>query len=166
MDRLAASRLRYTVPYAASDPAGPAEAGPAKVGPNVAQWPGGNPGGGAPASAPSAPGTVELVHEVEDLRRILERASLPLSEAQRKAWIRTAIERGAYVAAPQSISDHFDVAALQEAYTRFDQRDQQLLSIACEILDASQVATVERVVTAPQQSYDEMLRNASTFRSP
>jgi hypothetical protein len=105
-------------------------------------------------------------YEVEDLRRDLESISLPLSETQRKAMIRAAIERGAYVVQPTVTGNELDQAVLQEAYARFEQRDQKLLSIAHGILGPEQVAIVERVVTNRQRTYEEMLRNTVRLNSP
>jgi hypothetical protein len=109
--------------------------------------------------------TEDARYQVEHLRRDLETASLPLSEAQRKAMIRTAIERGAYAVAPKSSAHYFDMAAHQEAYARFEQRDQRLLQVARGLLDPAQAAIVERVVTNRQRSYDEMLRNQNRLNS-
>jgi hypothetical protein len=104
-------------------------------------------------------------YEVEDVRRLLDRASAPLTETQRKTMIRLAIERGAYVPPAKPGADAFGSAVLQEAYARFEQRDQKLMNVARRILDPGQIALLERAYQERQRAYDEMVRNAGEFES-
>lgn len=81
--------------------------------------------------------------EVEEARRLLELSSLPLTEAQRTAWIRAAIERGAYTKPPAFTAGDSWLVWLKEATARIDERDAKQLAVARGILDSRQFARYE-----------------------
>jgi hypothetical protein len=76
--------------------------------------------------------------EVEELRRQLESAGEPITDAQRKSLIEAAIEKGAYVDLPTFSGGDSEGAMLQELLARIEQRDHLLLQIAQSFLSASQ----------------------------
>jgi hypothetical protein len=76
--------------------------------------------------------------EVEELRRQLEAAGEPITDAQRRSLIDAAIEKGAYVDLPTFSGGDSESAMLQELLARIQQRDHRLLQIAQSVLSASQ----------------------------
>jgi hypothetical protein len=99
-------------------------------------------------------------YEVEEARRVLEDASRPLTETQKRTWVRSAIASGAFVRQPALTAGESSVALLQETLARIDQRDQKQLSLAREILDPEQFQLYEAHVTERRNRFDADIRRA------
>lgn len=72
-------------------------------------------------------------YEVEELRRELESAGMPMTEYQRRDLIKSAIAKGAHVpmrALPAFTGAESFLASGQELFARIEQRDQRMLEIA------------------------------------
>lgn len=102
--------------------------------------------------------TMNARYEVEEARRALEAASQPMTESQRKAWIRAAIDHGAFVREPDLLGGGSSVAVMQELLARIDQRDQKLLSVARGILDPQQLHSYETYISERRNRFDEDIR--------
>jgi hypothetical protein len=99
-------------------------------------------------------------YEVEEARRVLEDASRPLTETQKRTWVRSAIASGAFVRQPALTAGESSVALLQETLARTDQRDQKQLSLARGILDPEQFQLYEAHVTERRNRLDADIRRA------
>lgn len=95
--------------------------------------------------------------EVEEARRLLESSSLPLTEAQRTAWIRAAIDRGAYTKPPTFTAGDPWLVWLKEATARMDERDAKQLAVARGILDSRQFAQYENHLAQRRATADAAL---------
>lgn len=102
--------------------------------------------------------TLNARSEVEEARRVLEAASQPMTDSQRKAWIRGAIDRGAFVDEPDFLGGGSSVAVMQEHLARIEMSDQKLLSVARGILDPQQFHRYESYVTQRRERFDAAIR--------
>lgn len=91
--------------------------------------------------------------QVEDLKRQLELAGMPITEEQRKGLIKAAIERGAYVPMPEFTGADSKEAMEQELLARVQLRDQKMLQVARSLLRTSQAIRYEEI---SQQRHDAM----------
>lgn len=98
--------------------------------------------------------TINARFEVEEARRILDAAYLPLTESQRKSFIRAAIDGGAFMKQPAFVGGESSVAVLQEWLARIEQRDQKLLGVARGILSAQQFERYQTHVMDRRAAFD------------
>lgn len=102
--------------------------------------------------------SIDARFQVEDLRRQLESAGMPISEEQRRGLIRAAIERGAYVPRPEFTGASSEEAMAQELFARVQQRDQKMLQLARSLLRTSQVIWYEELLQQRHNALEESLR--------
>ena len=96
--------------------------------------------------------------EVEELRRQLDSAGLPITDEQRRALIKTAIEKRAYILMPEFSGAESETAMGQELLARIQQRDQALLQIARSILKDSQVRRYDQYLQERSAAMENSLR--------
>jgi hypothetical protein len=97
--------------------------------------------------------------EVQELRRMLERESLPLTEIQRKALIRGAIERGAYINGPVYTGAESELALLQEMQAQAELSNQRFTEVARGLLHPNQFERYEAWSTMRLETGDGYLRS-------
>ncbi len=102
--------------------------------------------------------SIDARFQVEDLRRQLQSAGMPITEDQRRGLIKAAIERGAYVPMPEFTGASSEEAMAQELLARVQQRDQRLLQLARSVLRTSQVIWYEELLQQRHNTMEESLR--------
>jgi hypothetical protein len=102
--------------------------------------------------------------QVEELRRELELAEMPLTDVQRRGLIKAAIEQGAYVQTPEFSGADSIEAMAQELTARVQQRDQKMLQIARSVLETAQMLRYEEMLRQRDDAMEGSLRALS--RSP
>ena len=99
---------------------------------------------------------------VNDLRRALEGASLPLTEIQRKDLIQQAIERGAYLTAATWTGAESELAMRQEMQAKSDLRDQRFRGIARSVLRPDQFERYEQLTEMQRQASQVYMQSLET----
>lgn len=102
--------------------------------------------------------------EVEDLRRRLEEAGMPIPDEQRRKLIKVAIEKGAYASMPEFTGADSEEAILQELLARSEIRDQRMLQVARAVLRPSQVIWYEEFLQQRHDSMESALRAGDNAR--
>jgi hypothetical protein len=102
--------------------------------------------------------SINARYEVEELRREFEATSVPISEAQRKALIRGAIDAQAYVQERPFTSAEAPLAVFQEMLVRIEQRDQRFDPVARRVLDVNQYAHYQAYAAQRRVNADATLR--------
>lgn len=99
---------------------------------------------------------------VDELRQVLEAASLPLTEIQRKDLIQQAIERGAYLTGAIWTGAESDLAMRQEMQAKSDLRDQRFQGIARSVLRPDQFERYEAWTEMQRQASQVYMRSLET----
>jgi hypothetical protein len=102
--------------------------------------------------------TMNARFEVEALRGVLEKESMPLTETQRKSMIEDAIARGAYLQERIFSGAEADSAVMQEAMASIEQRDQKLMSAARGVLNSKQLERYEAYLEARHAGLEATLQ--------
>lgn len=111
------------------------------------------------ASFASYEHSIHARFEVQELRRMLERESLPLTEIQRKALIRGAIERSAYINGPVYSGAESELALLQEMQAKAELSNQRFTEVARGVLRPNQFERYEAWSTMRLEAGDEYIRS-------
>jgi hypothetical protein len=104
--------------------------------------------------------------EVDEMRHVLEAASLPLSDTQRSRMIKAAIDAGAYIPMPYWTGAESSLALGQEMFERVKQRDQKILSLARGVLTLDQHRIYEAHISQRHADFEAWLRRQSSHEKP
>jgi hypothetical protein len=96
--------------------------------------------------------------EVQELQRVLESESIPMTEQQRTSLIQRAIEQGAVVEPTIYTGAESRLARMQEQEARYELFHQQMAVVALEVLNANQLARYEAWVASRRESARKMIQ--------